>query len=87
MSEEVHPLASASPEIVDSRPDYTPEQDEVIRRVHTHLASLIPELGKDYSVSFRFPYPDDPTRADVTFKGLTRIGQAWISGVQEYFNQ
>lgn len=73
------------PEIVDSEPDFTPDQDAVIRQVYTHLANLIPEPGRDYVIRFDFPDKADPTKVEIHMKGLTEVGQAWAEACMKYF--
>ena len=72
-------------EIIDERPDYTEAQDAVMRRVYVHLAALIPEIGRDYTVQINFPDRFEPLKAEVTLKGLTKTGQAFCAVAAEYF--
>ena len=73
-------------EVIDAVRDYTPEQDEVIRNIHKHLAALLPELGRDYTVSIEFNDPDNRSKAKVTMTGLTHMGKVFVEEAQNYFN-
>ena len=77
---------SDSPEVIDAETDYNPRQDEVIRNIHKHLAALLPELGRDYTVSISFNDKSDPEKADVSMTGLTRIGKLFVEEAMNYFN-
>lgn len=73
-------------QVIDAVKDYTPEQDEVIRNIHKHLAALLPELGRDYTVDISFNDKTNPRKADVSMRGLTHMGNLFVKEVQNYFN-
>ena len=71
-------------EIVNATKDYTQLQDDVIRNIHKHIAALLPELGRDYTVDITFESGTD--EAKVRIEGKTRIGQVFAEEVMNYFN-
>ena len=86
-----------TPDIVEDKPkdkpvevktvaaehDYTDTQDAIIQAFYSHLAHLLPENGRDYTVNFTFTGRHDECIVKLT--GRTRIGIAFIKEIQNYF--
>ena len=73
-------------EIVDAEKDFTPEQDEVIKNVHKHIAALIPQPGRDYTITFNFPN-GDANLVNISLQGHTKSGIAFVDIIKNYLEE
>ena len=86
------PLEAKAPQleeeipIVDAQHDFTDAQDNVIKNVHRHIASLIPEIGRDYTVDFHFPN-GDAEKVDIILRGKTASGNAFVEVIKNYLEE
>ena len=68
---------------VSAEQDYTDEQDAIIQAFYGHVAHLLPENGRDYTVNFTFTGRHDECIVKLT--GRTRMGIAFVKEIQNYF--
>ena len=72
--------------VIDAKKDFTREQDEVVQNVHKHIAELIPQPGRDYSISFEFPN-NDANLVNIKLQGHTKSGIAFSQVIKDYLEE
>ena len=72
--------------VIDAKKDFTREQDEVIKNVHKHIAALIPQPGRDYSIEFEFPN-NDANLVNIKLQGHTKAGIAVAEVIKNYLEE
>lgn len=72
--------------VIDAKKDFTREQDEVIKNVHKHIAALIPQPGRDYSIEFEFPNNDE-NLVNIKLQGHTKAGIAFAEVIKNYLEE
>lgn len=82
-TEKPKPDKPASIQTVSAEQDYTDEQDAIIQAFYGHVAHLLPENGRDYTVNFTFTGRHDECIVKLT--GRTRMGIAFVKEIQNYF--